>query len=159
MGNFDLGNHIPSLYNYKSSFAHVFREKTDTIVENHVKIVDGSGCSSGLGKTPTEGKQQTLSLKIPGCMTYGIFAHEFIHSYGLNHEQERPDRDDFITVDYNNIIKTYHAFSQFKVCSGCKTFDVPYDGRSVMQYRYNAFAIDHSKPTMISKVCRTFINH
>ena len=136
--------------------AHLHREKTDTIVENHVKIVNGSGCSAFIGKGLKEGEQQTLSLKIPGfCMQYGVFVHEFLHAYGLYHEQSRPDRDDFITVDYNNIEKTSLALRQFKVCPECKTFDVPYDGRSLMQYSYNAFSIDHSKPTMISKVCCT----
>ena len=131
------------------------REKTDAVVESHVKIrgkipSGSSHCSSGVGKKPSEGKQQVVNLSIPGCMRYGTFVHEFVHAYGLYHEQQRSDRDDFITVDYNNIKK--EGWPQFKICHSCTTYGVPYDGRSLMHYVSNAYAIDHSKPAMISKV-------
>ena len=142
---------------FKVNDSHcLHREKTDaTIVENHVKIIgsvpDGDSlCSSWVGKKLTEGKEQTLNLDISACMKYSTFVHEFLHAYGLEHEQSRPDRDDFITVAFNNIRKK--GWIQYKICQGCKTYGVPYDGRSIMHYPSGSFALDFSKPTMISKV-------
>lgn len=84
-----------------------------------------------------------------GCDTYYYFAHEFLHAIGLYHEMNRPDRDDYITILWDNIEKNGH--SQFRKCSNCQTFGVPYDGRSIMHYPAGMFAIG-SKHTMESKV-------
>ena len=46
---------------------------------------------------------QELSLQRPGCIYPGIAAHEFIYALGFQHEQSRPDRDNYITVNWSNI--------------------------------------------------------
>jgi hypothetical protein len=38
-----------------------------------------------------------------GCLHKSVITHEFMHAMGMNHEQERPDRDSFVIVDFNNI--------------------------------------------------------
>ena len=38
-----------------------------------------------------------------GCLHKSVITHEFMHAMGMNHEQERPDRDIFVIVDFNNI--------------------------------------------------------
>jgi hypothetical protein len=37
------------------------------------------------------------------CMRYGTVVHEFIHSLGFFHEQSRPDRDQFIKIEQENV--------------------------------------------------------
>ena len=52
------------------------------------------------------GRQRRGAQKIaldPGCMQHGILLHELGHVIGFWHEQNRPDRDDYIKV-----IKNYH---------------------------------------------------
>ena len=37
------------------------------------------------------------------CKKYTIVLHEIMHTLGFWHEQSRPDRDDYVTVFYENI--------------------------------------------------------
>ena len=46
---------------------------------------------------------QPISIEAPGCDTPETVAHETLHALGFLHEQSRPDRDDFVTINWNNI--------------------------------------------------------
>lgn len=55
------------------------------------------------------GGSQTLSLDSScfrctetGCLS-GTPIHEFLHALGFYHEQSRTDRDDYVTINYENI--------------------------------------------------------
>ena len=55
-------------------------------------------CSSAIGR---RGGRQTINLAA-GCYRL-IPAHEIFHALGRLHEQSRPDRDNFITINMDNI--------------------------------------------------------
>ena len=102
---------------------------------------------------PTPGKGQRLSLT-KGCLSKSTIIHEFIHAIGFDHEQNRPDRDDYVKINWDNI-KSGRK-SQFDIAKGSKTFGTPYDGFSVMHY--TAYHFTKSKkapwlPTIESIVC------
>ena len=40
------------------------------------------------------------------CAKKGIVMHELFHALGRFHEQSRPDRDDYVTVDKSNVAKS-----------------------------------------------------
>jgi len=99
-------------------------------------INEGFGkCYSFIGRVT--GKQ-VLSLAT-GCGTHGIALHELGHALGLHHEQSRPDRDDYVTVNYDNIQKgTEINFKKYSF-SQVNGLGQPYDYGSIMHYSEDAF--------------------
>lgn len=66
----------------------------------------------------------------PTC-TAGNIAHEVIHALGFYHEHTREDRDQYIDILVDNIMKGMgHNFQTWKG----KTFGLPYDSSSIMHY-------------------------
>ena len=37
------------------------------------------------------------------CITKGIIVHELLHILGVSHEQTRPDRDEYLSVNWPNM--------------------------------------------------------
>ena len=96
------------------------------------------------------GGQQTLNLQPNGCMSSRTIQHEFIHALGMYHMQSRPDRDQYVTIHFDNIQSGKEH--NFQLLSDTLTFNTNYNARSFMHYPSWGFAIDTSKPTISSKV-------
>lgn len=60
------------------------------------------GCYSYVGMQQRAGPQ-VVSLSTSGCVYKGTAIHELLHAVGFHHEQNRPDRDSYIKVNYENI--------------------------------------------------------
>ena len=56
-------------------------------------------CESDVGRI---GGRQTTSLG-GGCYRHGIIVHELGHVVGFQHEQNRPDREQYVKINYENI--------------------------------------------------------
>lgn len=109
---------------------------------NYVNYFRGGGCWSYVGMQGN-GKQD-LSLA-NGC-SLGNAIHETLHAAGLWHEQSREDRDNFVTINYANIIAgREHNFDQH-ISDGD---DIgTYDYCSIMHYPANAFS-KNGQPTIV----------
>ena len=123
-----------------------------TTESNYVRIINEDGCWSYLGKVFPE--VQNLSLKIPtpaspgSCLFVGTVAHEFIHALGFHHEHVRPDRDNFVRINWANIPDDEDIRSNFQIISNGNDLGFSYDYNSIMHYSSDAFSIDGVSETI-----------
>ncbi|CAK6962606.1 low choriolytic enzyme-like [Scomber scombrus] len=94
----------------------------------YIRIEPRFGCASLLGRV---GDLQSLSLQRYGCVSNGIIQHELMHSLGFYHEHTRPDRDDYVKINWENIYE--HLTINFAK-KDSNTLNTQYDYTSVMHY-------------------------
>ena len=93
----------------------------------------------------------------PSCVSnHATVLHEFLHAFGVFHTHQRPDRDDFIKVHWDNIYPNKQKWYQ-KIQNSLidETISgIPYDELSLMHYWGigSSFTIDQTKPSFTSKV-------
>ena len=70
--------------------------------------------------------------------------HELGHAIGFQHEQKRPDRDDYVTILLENVQsgKT-HNFNKMSTAY-VNDFGIVYDYKSVMHYSQKVWPICNS---------------
>lgn len=110
---------------------------------------EGDGCSAPVG-WQWRMAQHNLTLG-EGCRVHRIALHELLHILGLTHEMQRRDRDEWVTINWENVQedKQYN----FETMWPLVTYGAGYDCLSLMQYADHDFAINASLPTIVSKKC------
>ncbi|GAB6031019.1 hypothetical protein CHUAL_007837 [Chamberlinius hualienensis] len=108
-------------------------------------------CWSEIGMPSTD-SIRSLSLG-PQCLEKtGTIIHELMHILGFWHEQNRPDRDNYITIMWNNIMEdnrhNFYKYSSDKI----DTLNEPYDYQSIMHYSAHAYAKDPNQPTIVPRI-------
>lgn len=111
---------------------------------NYVSVVPSTGCWSYVGM---QGGKQQIGLA-DGCST-GNTVHEFGHAIGLWHEQSRIDRDEHVTILYENIMPSTVFNFDRHVSDGEDIGD--YDYASIMHYPRKAFS-KNGEDTIVPKI-------
>ncbi|ESP01181.1 hypothetical protein LOTGIDRAFT_172704 [Lottia gigantea] len=103
-----------------------------------VVFSNGNGCWSNIGMTRNYGPQYVYLA--PNCRYKSIILHEIGHALGFFHEHTRPDRDDFVYIQEENVM--YNQLYNFRKNTWYVTdsHGVPYDYTSIMHYSDTAFS-------------------
>ena len=87
----------------------------------------------------------------------GTLIHEFLHNLGVSHTHNRPDRDQYITVNWENInplwLGGWTPFDKENIPT-YQAYEVDYDCQSIMHYHERSFSKDkedYSIKTMTAK--------
>ncbi|GIY85433.1 zinc metalloproteinase nas-13 [Caerostris darwini] len=113
--------------------------------KTYIKIKPDTICASPVGRIVGRPSKVTLS---DGCYSQGVILHELMHLLGFVHEQNRPDRDQYVMINWDNIQEgkenNFRKLSEMRVT----TLDVGYDYNSLMHYSSYEFAKDDDRPTI-----------
>ncbi|XP_024214102.1 meprin A subunit beta isoform X2 [Halyomorpha halys] len=126
-----------------------FKEWTgeEDFVEIFYNSQNSGACWSEVGRS---GGRQRLSLG-QRCWFLGIAIHELGHVVGFWHEMNRPDRDDYIVIHWNNILKGFTSAFVKNSAVSVDTLGETFDLKSVMMYDEYAFSKDGKSPTIETK--------
>lgn len=109
---------------------------------------DSPGCWSYVGK---HGEGQVVNFQSPGCLRRGTIIHEFMHALGFYHQQSATDRDEWVTIVWDNITPgREHNFDKYDN-ETVTDYGVLYDYGSVMHYSAKAFS-KNGEPTILCTV-------
>lgn len=113
---------------------------------NITNYEDG-GCIADIGYAHKVGQLLNLALE---CMYKGHIMHEFGHALGFQHQQNVPDRDNYVNIHFENMDqKRYYEFRNMS-SNDVIDFGLAYDYRSIMHYRPYEFS-NNGKPTITAK--------
>ncbi len=123
----------------------VVRFIAHTTETDYVVFRRGDFCLAGLGITGSGPQIVTLS----DLCSAGTVAHELGHVIGLAHEHARPDRDQYVTINWGNIWPADQP--NFFIETGRnRIWSSAYDFDSIMHYRSGDF-FNGSGPTIVKK--------
>lgn len=154
---YEIESSLPNQARVTDAIAHweantdlTFVKRTDQTA--YIYFRTGSGCSSSVGRT---GGRQNINLA-NGCST-GNTIHEIGHAVGLWHEQSRKDRDQYITINFQNIQSNRASNFQTYTDRGADgdEYTDALDFNSIMLYSSFAFS-SNGQPTIVRKDGSTY---
>ncbi|WP_298545566.1 M12 family metallopeptidase [uncultured Aquimarina sp.] len=112
-----------------------FKQRTNE--SNYVTISsNGQNCNCGVATLGMNGSNGFIRLG--SGSTALVIIHEIGHTLGYLHEQNRPDRDQYIIINYQNIING--AANQFGVDQNAQLLTGTFDINSTMMYGSYTFS-------------------
>jgi len=119
------------------------KDETDFVL-----ISAGLSCNSPIGR---QGGEEVISLQIPFCLERKKILRQLLRVLGMPNEQLRPDRDDYIHINMENV-NNWDAplFTMINATDlPLPWSEMPYDYGSIMHAESNFKAVNASIPTII----------
>jgi len=137
-GSGDLTNLNSAITQFNNTFSNIqfvaFTSQTDYINFYFDPSNLSGECEAIVGRA---GGEQTVGGS--GSCTVATILHEMGHTVGLWHEQSRPDRNTYVSVNYGNLIKG--SISNFnQIYDNAQTFGTLFDYASIMEYPAFSFS-------------------
>ncbi|XP_031415264.2 meprin A subunit beta-like [Clupea harengus] len=130
-------------FGLKSCINFIPRQNENDFI--HIQKLEG--CFSYVGKKVSGGQNVSIGS---GCAIVPIVEHMLLHALGFFHEQSRYDRDDHVTIIWENIQEgKEYEFNKMSE-NESSLLDTPYDYTSVMHYNKNEFSNGNGS-TIITK--------
>jgi hypothetical protein len=141
-GTGDLTNLNAAIKQFNKTFANiklVARVSQTDYVNFYFDPTDNSGeCEATVGRAGGEQQVGGSGGSSNPC-ALGTILHEMGHTIGLWHEQSRPDRNTYVSVNYDNLIKG--SISNFnQIYDDAQTFGTLFDYASIMEYPAFSFS-------------------
>ncbi|MER8569003.1 M12 family metallopeptidase [Mesorhizobium sp. M0924] len=139
----DRENALAAVAEYQQKTNVRFIERTPQNASNYpdyVLFVDSGACYSWVG---VQGGEQKLG--IGSLCDLGSVLHEIGHTLGMYHEQSRPDRDNYVKLNLENVAPG--ATRDFNIVQSSVNQRRPYDYESIMHFQPTAFSVN-GKPTI-----------
>ncbi|CAG9807141.1 unnamed protein product [Chironomus riparius] len=104
---------------------------------DYIYIISDTGCYSYIGRKLGP---QVMSLQRDDCISHGHIIHELVHALGFHHMHNHIDRNNYVTINYNNVDPS--KINQFVAVDPLlfENFGTPYDYYSVMHYDTYTFS-------------------
>ena len=133
---------LESITNLEFEYAGAVWTSDDAQRDGTVYLrVQSSGCSATIG-APTSSSSRPHYINIgPNC-SHGNILHELIHTAGMHHQQVAEYRDDYVTVNYQNIEARGVSNFDKKYNHG---LEFVYDYGSIMHYGEYGFSKNGGK--------------
>src|ERR1700730_16456373 len=140
-GSGDLSNLNTAIAQFNSTFSNIKfvarTTETDYVNFNFNPTDNSAQCEAIVGRAG--GAQQVGgSGGSSNPCTVGTILHEMGHTVGLWHEQSRPDRNTYVSVNYNNLIKG--SISNFNQIYDNLQENTLFDYASIMEYPAFSFS-------------------
>jgi Astacin (Peptidase family M12A)/Abnormal spindle-like microcephaly-assoc'd, ASPM-SPD-2-Hydin len=134
----DMTNLNTAISTFNSTFSGLIQLVPYTSQTNYIDFDFNADDTSGVCEAYEGmiGGEQVVGGS--GTCTVATILHEMGHTVGVWHEQSRPDRDTYVTVNYGAVIKASRSF--FDPISDDQQELTPYDYASVMEYPAYSFS-------------------
>lgn len=128
----DVANINSAISTYNSLLTDVIQWVPLTTQTDYVDfdLTDTSGSGEGFSNIGRSGGKQIIG-GATNC-TVATLLHEMGHATGFWHEQERPDRNNYVTLNFSNMITTTYSNSQIQIDDMQPV--TLYDWSSIMEY-------------------------